>query len=508
MHTKLDLLSARVLVLALFSFCLASDLLTIAKQVPEFNRTGEVGYGDAYVLRTTQQLLKTGAIYESPETSKVIPPIAQYSPMLYHMMAAPARLASYTNPFTGPRVVAMFMFLMCVAAAAWLARALVPHPWAWGWSVLLALAMAPTRPWIIFLRGDFSGILFSLIAIRLLLAKPRWCVPLAGLAAGFATQFKVTYLSAMVAGCLWLVWQRRWRSAAQFSGAAVASSLGIYVMFALREPRMLSQMFSFGTGIHEYGTLLVFALILLREPVLLLGFAGLACVALRGSARWWLLTGYLLISLVVNTMFDRQAGGGINYFFEALFALVPLAAYGALRLARCRFGVAGIFLAGLLMFSLALPNATSALHAVVESPPATAAWNSHMNDIRGVFQGYRVLSFVPTATYLAPETVLSEPYLLTYLEQLGRIDSGPLQKRIRDREFDIVVTPATLLLWRGVPRLAPRLRPAIAETYQPFCEFQDWAIHLPRHSPPPGLRERLIAIGCFDTLPGVSPHSW
>ena len=272
LRKSLDLWSPRWLSFALLLYCLSSSALTIADQVANIDRIGEIGFGDNYILHTTLQFQKTGVIYEPPETSKSLPPVSLYSPMLYRLFSVPGRLTSWENPFVGPRLIEITAFLLCVAVTASITRVLVPHPWAWRWSVLLALSIGPMRSWIMQIRGDFPGIFFSLISIRLLLARSRWCVLLAGAAAGFATQFKFTYVSAIVAGSLWLAVQRRWKGAAEFTGAAVAASLGIYFLFLHREPQMLAQIFVLRHTFAEYRTLFgTIGHIVLREPVLLLG---------------------------------------------------------------------------------------------------------------------------------------------------------------------------------------------------------------------------------------------
>ncbi len=503
--------SPRWLSFALLMFCVSSCVLTIAEQVANIDRVGEVGYGDNYILRTVLQFQKTGTIYDPPETSKVLPAASQYSPLVYILLAAPGRLMPLENPFIGPRLIEIAAFLFCVAAVASITRVLIPHVWAWRWSVLLALSTESMRSWIMQIRGDFPGIFFSLVSIRLLMARSRWCVPLAGAAAGFATQFKLTYVSAMVAGLLWLAAQRRWKAAAEFTGAAVAASLGIYYLFLLREPRMLEHILVLRHAvIKDYRALFgSIGLDVLREPVLLLGVAiTLPLIALRRWSRWWLLIGYLVISLALAAVLDLQVGGNVNYFFEALFALVPLAAFGALQLGRRPFGTAGLFLSGLLLFHIAAPNALSAFRSIRQGHGETASWNRHMAALRSVLQGNRVLSTVPTVTYLAPETVISEPFLLSILDRQGLIDLQPLRNRILDHEFDIVVTMAEAEKWRGVPNLPVGLRPAIAEAYRPLCVFEGWLIHLPSTPPRPGLPERFTAIGCAPVVPGFTDNAW
>jgi hypothetical protein len=104
--------------------------------------------------------------------------------------------------------------------------------------------------------------------------------------------------------------------------------------------------------------------------------------------------------------------------------------------------------------------------------------------------------------------VISETFLLSHLDRLGLIDLQPLRKRILDREFDIVVTPAKAASFRGIAHMPAGLRTAIAQEYQPFCLFEGWLLHLPRQSPRFGLAQRFTAIGCIPTVPGVTGTAW
>jgi hypothetical protein len=273
---------------------------------------------------------------------------------------------------------------------------------------------------------------------------------------------------------------------------------------------MFAQMFVLRRPMKDYRSL--FELLreaILREPVLLLGAATIPFVALRRWSRWSLLIGYLATSLLIATALDVQVGGNVNYFFEALFAFVPLAAFGALKMGgRSRVGAGTLFLSGLLLTYLTVPTVVSAYYSMRDGRRRTRNWNLHMVAIRGVFQGNHVLSTVPTATQMAPETVISEPYTLSYLDRLRLIDLQPLRKRILEHEFDIVVTSARADSWRGISHVPRGLRPTIAEAYQPFCKFEYWLIHLPRDSSRTDLPQKLTAIGCVPTIPGAYDNSW
>src|SRR5438270_3358609 len=102
--------------------------------------------------------------------------------MLYSI---PGRIAGLANPFFGPRLIALAAFLLCVAIVISIARSLIPVRSVWLWATVLAGSMAVMRSWVLTVRGDFPGILFDLLAVRLLFGESRWRVLLAGLCAGF-----------------------------------------------------------------------------------------------------------------------------------------------------------------------------------------------------------------------------------------------------------------------------------------------------------------------------------
>ena len=115
---------------------------------------------------------------------------------------------------------------------------------------------------------------------------------------------------------------------------------------------MVAQMLTFRVPIRDIPGCLVLFLHAVTEPVALLALAALAAVLLRRGPRWTLLLFFLLTSLVFAAFADLHAGGNINYFFEALFAMTPLGVWGAMRLcawSRRNAGLA-LFLTGSILF--------------------------------------------------------------------------------------------------------------------------------------------------------------
>jgi hypothetical protein len=479
-------------------FCLAACAALIAQQARGIFDPGEIGYGDLYVFHSIRQFQQTGVIYQ--DLSRELPSV--YGPLLYSVLATPGRFLTGDNPLLGPRLIVIAAFLLSVGVAVSITRRLIPHRKVWLWSVPLALSFTSISDWVLQIRGDFLAILFSLIAVRLLLSRRALRVALlAGACAGFATQFKFTYVAALAAGLLWLAASRRWKAFLVFALGGGLTCIGIYVFFVLREPRLLDHMFALRKPIVDFVGLGSIIHGIVAEPVALLGLATLPFLPWRLRGRWTLVVSFIVISFCIAAITDLQVGGSVNYFFEALFGLVPLAAFAILKLRRPNYAVAGLFLSGLLVINLSMPLGLKAFQTARTLPAMAAEHHRKARVWRAAFQNQKVLSFVPSVTFFAPEVIMSDPFLASYLERLGRVDLHPLAGRIRAQAFDLIVTPTESLGYRGIVYVSPTLRPAIREAYEPFCQMRGVVIHVRRNSAGP-LTKRLVELGC-DAIPGL-----
>jgi hypothetical protein len=492
---------------ALFLCFLTGSLFFWVQQIAGLYRMTDVGYGDSYVLYDVLHFQRTGLVYRDLSEPPYLP--AQYSPLVYRIYSFPARLAS-GNPFFGPRLIALGAFLLCVAVVVSIVRELIPVQGVWLWGALLATSVTCMAPWPLQLRGDFLGIFFSLLAVRLLLSRSRYAVLLAGLCSGLALQFKITLVASLIAGSLWLAARKRWRTLSIFLAAAALTSAGIYFLFWLREPRMIAQMLTFRVPIRDtLGDLRLF-LRAVGEPVALLTLAALPAVRRRRGPRWMLLLLFVLTSLVFSVLADIHAGGNINYFFEALFAMTALAVWGAMRLcsrSRWNAGLA-LFLTGLSMVFWGRELA----HSLI-SPRAVLAENHQFHEVETRLRGLHIFSTVPRMALLDPEPALMEPYLWSYLQRVGRFDPAPILERVRREEFDIVITSEAAGasatdspdFWRGVPKVPPDLKRSISSAYKPYCAVLGNVLHLPRNRLADSiLRTDWRQVGC---VPQVSPGS-
>jgi hypothetical protein len=433
-----------------------------------------------YVFHTIRQFQQTGVIYQDP--ARELPSV--YGPLLYTVLAIPGRLLTGEDPLIGPRVILLAAFLLCVLVAMSITRRLIPHRRVWLWSVPLALSFHSMSGWVLQIRGDFMAIVFSLLALRLLLSRRGLGVSLlAGACAGLSTQFKFTYVAALATGLLWLAARRRWKSLAVFALGGAITSIGIYVFFLLREPRMLDNMLALRKFIADYPGLGKIIYQVVTEPVALLGLSVLPFLPWLLAGRWTLVVSFTIVSLCIAAITGLQAGANINYFFESLFGLVPLAAFAILKLRRFNYSVPGLLLSGLLVFKLSVPLGVEGFGIAHTLPSVLAEENRSATFFRATFQNRKVLSLFPAVTFFAPEVIVSDPWLASYMERLGKVDLHPLAGRIRAQAFDLIVTqrnPAAS--YRGIDHLSPTLRPAIHEAYEPFCWMGGVAIFVPRSS--------------------------
>jgi hypothetical protein len=449
---------------AILLFCAISALrLTIEEGAGLFSLK-EKSYGDSYVFHTVEQYLKTGRIYPDLQNQDELPSL--YSPLLYMMFSAPLRAGVMS--YVGPRLLVLASFLACIGLVASISRKLIDCRGTAAVSILLACSFGVFQGWPTELRGDFPSICFALLAIRLLLEDRPWLYALAGAAAGFALQFKLTYVAAGIAGFLWLLFQRKWRSLIVFVISATLTSLGVYTLLLVREPHMLEHLLVLHSAVPDYSGVRKFLFQLGQEPVLLLGVSMVSLLVSRRCFEWSPLALYFLVSFAVSALLAIQAGGNINYFFESLFAITPFAAAGMFRLRHRVRCLDSVFVA-LLICGLAInPTVRSTVETIRLAKDAPTQ-NRHLEQLRQEFAGKNVFSTVGWVSHLTENVAISEPFLLSYLERSAKWDSGLWAARVYQQTFDLVVVDLPAATWRGVPHIPPKIRAAIEKSYEPFC---------------------------------------
>lgn len=464
-------------------------------------RLDEAGYGDSYILYDVLHFQKTGRIYRNLAEPPFLP--AQYSPLVYMLYSLPGRVANWESPFAAPRLAAIVAFLTCIFIITSIVRVLFRSGLVWVWGLLLPFSIRVIPQWILQLRGDFPGLAFSLLAIRLLLSDSRWAIPLAALCAGAAVQLKITFVAAASAGATWLLIQRRWRDLARFIAVFAVASLGPYLAYSLREPGMISQILALSPGVRNIGGNVVLIYEVTGELVILLTLVGLASTEWHSAAREALLVLYLAISFMVAAVTAIQAGANTNYYWETLFASIPFAVLGLMRLMELaeRYVALGPALAVFLLLRFLFPVAKTTYFEDV--PMLKQGWvksgDDEMRKLVQALAGSRIFSSFPRLALLDPNPPLMEPYLLSYQHRLGKVDLTPFTEPLRRHEYDFVITYDSAIGWRNVSQLDPELRSVIASSYKPYCTFHGGLFHFPDgvDSSTSILTERLREIGCL-----------
>jgi hypothetical protein len=482
------------------------NLLSLGLKLSELFVLDEIGYGDSYILYDVLHFERTGLIYRDLSLPPYLP--AQYSPVVYALFALAHWLFGSENPFVGPRLIVLCAFAACVCLSISLVRALVAEGRAWAWTVLLVSSTASLCDWLLQLRADFIAIALGLLSLRLLISERRWALPLAGLCAGFALQFKLTFVTAGLTGMAWLALQRRWSGLFAFSAAGAASSVGLYLLYLIREPGMLSQITALVPGVADVRGALRILSDVLTEPVVVLAIVGAPAVMRRHEPRWLLMSLFAVISFGVATLTVVQAGANVNYYFEPMFALVPFGVAGLFELRTLAHQRIGLVLLVWFLCAVLPPRAVVLYRETVLHRPA-ATRNAELAALERVVRRHRILSTLPRIALFDDEPTLMEPYLLSYLHRVGRFDPGPILDEVRRQRFDGVFTSPTERTWRGVPHIDDDLRAAIAESYRPYCTLPGLLLHLPAAVPPgtSELGKDLERLGCTP-LPGGATPDW
>jgi hypothetical protein len=484
---------------ALAMFFLTKFLLWIHFQAFALFLLDEEGYGDSYILYDVWHFQSTGVIYPDLSQPPYLP--AQYSPLVYILYALPGLVMDFENPFLGPRFIALAAFISCIVVVVSIVRTLIPARWAWFWGLLLTTSSFIMQNWILQLRGDMQGSFFDLLALRLLLGRFRHNVLLAGLCAGFAAQFKITFVTALAAGFIWLFFRKRWRELVGFTAAGTLTSAGLYLFFWAWQPRMFDQILALSPGIKDVRGCVVLISQAVKEPVVVLALLGFPPMLSRSRPRWGLVVVFVLVSSVIASVADIQAGGNVNYFFETLFALTPAAVLGVYRLTHWpqRDIRVAVFVPALVMIYLLQPNIVALYRTFFSGRNDVEISNGVFRTVQHALQGRHIFSTVPRLALLDRHPALIEPFLLSYLQRLGKVDSYPVIERIRGYEFDVVITTAAKESWRGIPVIPDDLHRAIEGSYKPECTMHGrWLVHLPRNrSENRAFEQELNQVGCL-----------
>jgi hypothetical protein len=471
----------------------------IAGTLANLPRVDEVGYGDSYIWYDVQRYVQSGRIYHDLTQPPYTPSV--YSPMLYVMLSLPARWSSSLGALVGARLLILIWFVCCAALTVSITRKLLRRALPAPLIVLLILSIGILGPWLVQLRSDFMGIAFSLLSLRLLMGRWRWRFAVAGIAAGIAFLFKLTLVTAIGGGFLWLVFRKQLWPAVQFTLCALVAGPGGYLLFGLSEPHMVSHVTAIRDPVIDIHGCILMLRDLLREPVALLGLSAVPFALMAAPRVWRLLLLFAGISVITGTAFGMQAGANINYFFEFALLMIPLAGVAVITLHRVngRQLTTNVLVALFILVLMAPPQAVISYQTISRLRIGKIKkTNDRYTALQRAMRGERIFAMVPRISILTDDPPITEPFLIRVLEIKGRFDARPLASRIRRTEFDGVVAYDHEVSWRGVENGSPTFREAIDAAYTPFCRYGDLLFRLPRNQASvSSLGERLRSIGCI-----------
>ncbi|GEM_PF-1278611 len=488
-------IAGRVTRLAVFSAALLMMAVTLADTMVTAMSYGEAGFPDSYILHDARRYAATGVLYK--DLSEPPYNATLYGPPLYWLLARTVDWGE--NPFTGPRIALFAGWSACIALVGYLTSLWVRVRHAGLLGMMLAAGIPAVAPWILQLRPDFFGTLFGLLAIVLLHRGGRAGILLAGCCAGVTVTFKVTMVAALAAGALWLLLRRDFRGLAHFACGAILALGAVLGGFLMSEPRMPGQMAALRQIIPEFRGALGALQTASAQPVALLGLAAFPFVLRKGSGRRALLPLYAGLSWAAAAVTVVQAGGNVNYFIEGLWAMVPLATTAVLLSLRVlrRFPVVDLGL-GLAIAVFFLGGAARSAGRIPGRLAEISDYNRELRCMQSLVKGASVMTTIPRLALMTPEPAITEPYMVSYqLKNDGRRYSR-LRARLRQGEFDLVVTDIADREYRGIPFLAAPIRAAMAEGgYAAFCG-NSFALVYMRNGDPEGggMAQSLTASGC------------
>jgi hypothetical protein len=478
----------------------------------------DAGYPDSSDLLRIGEVIRTGHFY--PDGARPPYMVSLYGPLTYLVLGLPYRMAQALG--ITPQVLVRLGILSVVCLCVWLvyliSRRLYDSRTIASLCALFAVSALPLAQWTTQIRGDFLGLAMSLLSIY-------WCVRRsgrdqtlgAGIVAGLAPLFKQTFLAAPMAVFSWLLYRRRFKDAATWA-ASVASTVGIgYGIVLWREPLMLKTTAALGHPVLEYSRASAIFMDALCQPVTPFAAIGAFVILRQRAYDRLLLLFYCAAAWLMALLIIPQAGGAINYFWEALFASSVLAGSGLYELQReaNRTPVmvrAMLFVLLLWSFVPMLREHLAYLNLCATNVRHYHTQKSRWEAFSTVVTGKRLLSTLPDVTVLSSSPEIPDPYLNGTLELRGGWNSAPVAAQIDAGAYELIVTKNEEADkhqddYRGVRKWSDSMWGAVKRSYAPACVFTgdkyvekfnfqgDEEVWLPRRGAGEIL-PRLLAIGC------------
>jgi hypothetical protein len=472
---------------ALSAMVLAAVALFLATALFGLFNPRDTSQPEGAVVAAALRLAKGEALYLDPSKGPYI--TAMYGPLLYLLLAGVVKAAGAGVP--GAYLAGRGISLLAAVGAAFLVASLsrrhgASRPAAWIAGGLF-LASPIILPVAYSSRSDVPAAALALLGISFFArwAGTRWqylaAVPLVA-----AAYTKQTALAAVLAIVLALLLERRIAAAALFAAAVAVPCVtilaildratgGLALVNLLEVPgasplsmvsRPLGAMAAF-LGTAALPLILVAPLL----PRLLLG-----------EARLRLPLCYAGTSILVSTAASSKLGSDAYYFMEPLAAILVLSSVGLTLLLGERERLLGereaVLAAGL--FAVLLAASAGAV-------ARTGEYRYHSNG-----EAIRLAAAAPGDVLIEDENValkcgkpvtIMDPFAFAYMERKGRWDAGPLNRRILDRRFGVILLRSPVehpSHYQDQTYWAETTLDAIARAYRPAGTVDGYVVYRPR----------------------------
>ena len=502
-------------VVAFLLLCALSTIWGTALGLANFR---DVAYPDSSDLLRISQFIGSGHIYFDGNRPPYM--VSLYGPLMYLLLSAPYKLALAAG--IAPQLLVRLGVVGTVGLCVWLTylisrRMDSSRPVAW-LCALFAVSALPLGHWTTQVRGDFFGLLFSLAGMYLFLARDSRVGTIASaLCAGLAPLAKQTFVAVPLVIFGWLLFRRRYKEAAWWAAGVLLTTVGGYALVGWHDPAMLKTIAVLRHPILEYPHALAIFFDAVSQPVVPFALIGAFLSLEKRDPFRVLFLAYCLVAWLIAILTIPQAGGSVNYFWEALFTSAVLAGPGLCELQR-RVNrtpvLSTAILASVLFWALVpvlreqLGNLSQCYSNTVHYQGRKARWHSFAASI----SGKRLLSTIPDVTLLSSTPEMPDPFLNATLERSGGWDSGPVTAQIHAGTFELVVirngeAEKHTDDYRGVRYWSDGMWAALRTNYSPVCVFEDdkyvqkfandgdEEVWLPRQADATVLPQ-LVAIGC------------
>lgn len=462
----------------------------VSRSYLDFEWHRDTGYPDSAVLLQVSNFAKTGRMYQDLTHPPYV--LTMYGPLYFVLLSGPYALAGASGlpAHVLLRIVILASFTGCLWLVFLCARRLTSVRWA-GLAAALFAASGPLWGSTTTLRPDYVGLLFVLLGIWLVLSgASRWSLPLAAFCCGLALLSKLTFIAAPAAVLIWLVWRRRFSSAALWAAVVAFTALAGYGVVLLHEPFFRQHMNAMSRTILEYKAALAILLTAVKEPKTLFGLCGAWIVWRSAKPEGKLVILYALFAWIVAVITLPQIGGALNYFYEPWMVTSILAGLALVTISSdLNFvPVAPILLLVLLQLWYVEPRIGADLSELRQLAPryrdekrARLEWES----VRKVLDGRRILAMSPDISIWSKTPEMPDPFENQVLARRGAWSLEPILHSLENGGYDAVVVPVgsrdRAPDWRGQQLWSPILMAAAESHYAPQCTFDGSEVWLPSH---------------------------